>query len=337
MDEREVRLLCSLVLPLAKFCESGTPSLWSLNQVISRQTGLYGFDSFHNFSPGMDYRLWWYHGEQAVSVEKCGTVKKSQYNLMLPLGPSPCQEASAPGTWRSFQAKGMATLLLIFLILNPEFKEFHSCFSYKINILQHKSKRTGVDIPTFNLGEVLKIEFQTNAERNSTNTQQRPQQWILWLALIVNHELRKEQTLQKGCGCVLLSSFRVLYLALALKLQSRKIYRRIGFGNFISTTDRVPKCFSEQVSVKTCFDDGKAEEEVVHAHKPHFMALHCQEFGGKNYEASMSHVDKFVKELLSSDAMKDYNRARVYLDENYKSQEHFTVNFFISRVWFNQK
>ncbi|XP_031244556.1 inositol polyphosphate-5-phosphatase A isoform X6 [Mastomys coucha] len=55
------------------------------------------------------------------------------------------------------------------------------------------------------------------------------------------------------------------------------------------------------------------------------MALHCQEFGGKNYEASMSHVDKFVKELLSSDAMKEYNRARVYLDENYKSQEHFTA------------
>ncbi|XP_074856536.1 inositol polyphosphate-5-phosphatase A isoform X3 [Carettochelys insculpta] len=65
--------------------------------------------------------------------------------------------------------------------------------------------------------------------------------------------------------------------------------------------------------------------QIVHTHKPHFMALHCQEFGGKNYEASMSHVDKFVKELLSSDAMKDYNRARVYLDENYKSQEHFTA------------
>uniref|UniRef100_F1SDI6 inositol-polyphosphate 5-phosphatase n=1 Tax=Sus scrofa TaxID=9823 RepID=F1SDI6_PIG len=64
---------------------------------------------------------------------------------------------------------------------------------------------------------------------------------------------------------------------------------------------------------------------VVHTHRPHFLALHCQEFGGKNYEASMSHVDKFVKELLSSDAMKEYNRARVYLDENYKSQEHFTA------------
>lgn len=38
------------------------------------------------------------------------------------------------------------------------------------------------------------------------------------------------------------------------------------------------------------------------------------------------------RELLSSDAMKDYNRARVYLDENYKSQEHFTVNFSLSQV-----
>lgn len=35
-----------------------------------------------------------------------------------------------------------------------------------------------------------------------------------------------------------------------------------------------------------------------------------------------------VRELLSSDAMKEYNRARVYLDENYKSQEHFTVSAF---------
>ena len=35
--------------------------------------------------------------------------------------------------------------------------------------------------------------------------------------------------------------------------------------------------------------------QVVHTHRPHFLALHCQEFGGKNYEASMSHVDKFVK------------------------------------------
>ncbi|KAM9561052.1 inositol polyphosphate-5-phosphatase A-like isoform X1 [Oncorhynchus nerka] len=65
--------------------------------------------------------------------------------------------------------------------------------------------------------------------------------------------------------------------------------------------------------------------QTVQSHRPHFIAVHCQEVGGKNYEASMSHVDCFVKELLSSDAMKEYNRVRVYLDENYKSQEHFTA------------
>lgn len=35
--------------------------------------------------------------------------------------------------------------------------------------------------------------------------------------------------------------------------------------------------------------------QAVHTYKPHFLALHCQEVGGKNYEASMSHVDSFVK------------------------------------------
>uniref|UniRef100_A0A668SBK3 inositol-polyphosphate 5-phosphatase n=1 Tax=Oreochromis aureus TaxID=47969 RepID=A0A668SBK3_OREAU len=64
---------------------------------------------------------------------------------------------------------------------------------------------------------------------------------------------------------------------------------------------------------------------TVQSHKPHFLALHCQEVGGKNFEESMSHVDNFVKELLSSDALKEYSRARVYLDENYRSQEHFTA------------
>ncbi|KAJ0004936.1 hypothetical protein NQD34_011150, partial [Periophthalmus magnuspinnatus] len=58
--------------------------------------------------------------------------------------------------------------------------------------------------------------------------------------------------------------------------------------------------------------------QTVQTHKPHFVALHCQEVGGKNYEASMA-------KLLSSEALKEYSRARVYLDENYKSQEHFTA------------
>ncbi|XP_069467514.1 inositol polyphosphate-5-phosphatase A isoform X2 [Ambystoma mexicanum] len=91
-------------------------------------------------------------------------------------------------------------------------------------------------------------------------------------------------------------------------------------------------------NVGTLFDDTENLQKSwlrefyqnVHIHKPLFLALHCQEVGGKNYEASMSYVDKLVKELLSSDAMKEYNRARVYLDENYKSQENFTAlgNFY---------
>uniref|UniRef100_A0A9J8C7T8 inositol-polyphosphate 5-phosphatase n=1 Tax=Cyprinus carpio carpio TaxID=630221 RepID=A0A9J8C7T8_CYPCA len=65
--------------------------------------------------------------------------------------------------------------------------------------------------------------------------------------------------------------------------------------------------------------------QTVQTHRPLFVALHCQEVGGKNYEASMTHVDSFIKELLSSDALKDFSRARVYLDKNYKSQEQFTA------------
>lgn len=39
-----------------------------------------------------------------------------------------------------------------------------------------------------------------------------------------------------------------------------------------------------------------------------------------------------VRDLLSSDAMRDFSRARVYLDKNYKSQEHFTVSRITSSV-----
>uniref|UniRef100_A0A2K6F4S3 inositol-polyphosphate 5-phosphatase n=1 Tax=Propithecus coquereli TaxID=379532 RepID=A0A2K6F4S3_PROCO len=50
--------------------------------------------------------------------------------------------------------------------------------------------------------------------------------------------------------------------------------------------------------------------QVVHAHKPHFMALHCQEFGGKNYEASMSHVDKFAGKLLLETLLQRYSQCQ---------------------------
>lgn len=45
----------------------------------------------------------------------------------------------------------------------------------------------------------------------------------LCVARMVNRELSKEQTLQNGCGSVLLSSCHVPYLVLALKLHSHKV------------------------------------------------------------------------------------------------------------------
>ena len=53
--------------------------------------------------------------------------------------------------------------------------------------------------------------------------------------------------------------------------------------------------------------------------------MHLQEVGGKTYEKSMEYVQEFIKVLCESDGLKDYNRIRVYLDEDYNSAEHFTV------------
>ena len=35
--------------------------------------------------------------------------------------------------------------------------------------------------------------------------------------------------------------------------------------------------------------------QLIRERRPEFVALHCQEVGGKNYETSMQHVDKFVR------------------------------------------
>ena len=51
----------------------------------------------------------------------------------------------------------------------------------------------------------------------------------------------------------------------------------------------------ETVSGVFCLFSSFSPLQTVHTYKPHFLAVHCQEVGGKNYEASMSHVDSFVK------------------------------------------
>ncbi|XP_017892581.1 uncharacterized protein LOC108632468 [Ceratina calcarata] len=63
---------------------------------------------------------------------------------------------------------------------------------------------------------------------------------------------------------------------------------------------------------------------------PKFIALHCQEVGGKNYEHSTRQVEDFVRLLMSSEELRLFDRIRVFLDEDYSSAEHFTAlgNFY---------
>lgn len=60
--------------------------------------------------------------------------------------------------------------------------------------------------------------------------------------------------------------------------------------------------------------------------RPSFIALHMQEVGGKTYEKSMEYVQDFIKQLCEAEELIDYNRIRIYLDEDYNSAEHFTVS-----------
>uniref|UniRef100_A0A3Q2CMC2 inositol-polyphosphate 5-phosphatase n=1 Tax=Cyprinodon variegatus TaxID=28743 RepID=A0A3Q2CMC2_CYPVA len=55
------------------------------------------------------------------------------------------------------------------------------------------------------------------------------------------------------------------------------------------------------------------------------IAIHCQELGGKSADTSASDVNSFVNELFYSDPMKEFTRARVYLDQNYSSPELYTA------------
>ncbi|KAJ8686768.1 hypothetical protein QAD02_022562 [Eretmocerus hayati] len=58
---------------------------------------------------------------------------------------------------------------------------------------------------------------------------------------------------------------------------------------------------------------------------PKFIALHCQEVGGKNYEESMKHVEDFVRLLITSEELRLFDKVRVFLDEDFSSAEHFTA------------
>ncbi|XP_064630080.1 inositol polyphosphate-5-phosphatase A-like isoform X2 [Lineus longissimus] len=59
--------------------------------------------------------------------------------------------------------------------------------------------------------------------------------------------------------------------------------------------------------------------------QPDFIAVHCQEVGGKNYEESMQFVNDFIKSLLASDELECYDKGRVFLDEDFTAADKFTA------------
>lgn len=59
---------------------------------------------------------------------------------------------------------------------------------------------------------------------------------------------------------------------------------------------------------------------------PRFLALHLQEVGGKTYENSMEHVQEFIRNLCDAMFVNDFKYVCIYMDEDFKSAEHFTVS-----------
>ncbi|XP_040576747.1 inositol polyphosphate-5-phosphatase A [Lepeophtheirus salmonis] len=65
--------------------------------------------------------------------------------------------------------------------------------------------------------------------------------------------------------------------------------------------------------------------EKIKRLQPQFIALHCQEVGGKNFEHSMKHVDDFVKDFIDKGHEIGYTRIVAFFDKNYKASDKFTA------------
>ncbi|XP_033125419.1 inositol polyphosphate-5-phosphatase A-like isoform X2 [Anneissia japonica] len=69
----------------------------------------------------------------------------------------------------------------------------------------------------------------------------------------------------------------------------------------------------------------KAFFEVLQRLQPGFVAIHCQEVGGKNFETGMNLVDNFVEKLFASEEMSCYRRSHVVMDKDYQATDDFTA------------
>ncbi|GAA6106791.1 inositol polyphosphate-5-phosphatase A isoform X2 [Tachysurus ichikawai] len=64
---------------------------------------------------------------------------------------------------------------------------------------------------------------------------------------------------------------------------------------------------------------------TVDTYKPRFVALHFQEVGGKDYKANMVHAENFFWTIESSPEMSEFDRACVYIDSDFQTEDNFTA------------
>ena len=65
--------------------------------------------------------------------------------------------------------------------------------------------------------------------------------------------------------------------------------------------------------------------EIILIKNLNILYLSTQEFGGKDYRKTSANVDDFVRTLISSHEMIDFETIRVFIDEDYSSDNKFTA------------
>jgi len=65
--------------------------------------------------------------------------------------------------------------------------------------------------------------------------------------------------------------------------------------------------------------------QQIKEQKPGFVAIHCQEVGGKKFEKSMANLDNFVTELCSLLTELNFNKTVAFFDKNFAASEKFTA------------
>ncbi|XP_044138893.1 inositol polyphosphate-5-phosphatase A-like [Bufo gargarizans] len=56
-----------------------------------------------------------------------------------------------------------------------------------------------------------------------------------------------------------------------------------------------------------------------------FIALHMQEYGGKNYQENMGSAENFIRRLIHSEEMSQYDCVQAFIDKDFTKSESFTA------------